>query len=178
MIDFSLAIRAPLLASHGGFGLNLDLFETNIINLAIVIAGLVWFLKGFLGGILQRRRDAILADLSDAEQRLAKASEALAAAQKDLAQAQLKAETIRSEAQVRAEAIRLDSEKKTVEEMARLKQESASDLDSEAARVTAQLRREAARLAIEKALASLPSKLDASAQSRLIDQSIQSLGNA
>ena len=40
------------------------------------------------------------------------------------------------------------------------------------------LRREAARLAIEKALASLTGKLDAKAQARLIDQSIQSLGNA
>ena len=39
-----------LFASHGSFGLNLDIFETNIINLAIVIAGLVWFLRGFLGG--------------------------------------------------------------------------------------------------------------------------------
>ena len=39
-----------------------------------------------------------------------------------------------------------------------------------------QLRREAAQLAIEQALATLPGKLDAKAQARLIDQSIQSLG--
>jgi hypothetical protein len=32
--------------------------------------------------------------------------------------------------------------------------------------------------AIEKALATLPAKLDAEAQTRLIDQSIQSLGNS
>lgn len=44
---------APLLASHGGFGFNLDPFETNIINLAIVIAGLWKFLPGFLGAILE-----------------------------------------------------------------------------------------------------------------------------
>lgn len=168
-----------LLASHGGgFGLNFNLFETNIINLAIVIAGLVWFLKGFLGGILERRRQAILSDLQDAEQRLAAATTALAGVQKDLAEAQQRAESIRAEGQARAEAIRLDSEKRTVEEMARMKQDSAADLDAEAARVTAQLRREAARLAIEKALASLPGKLDPKAQARLIDQSIQSLGNA
>jgi len=168
-----------LLASHGGgFGLNLNLFETNIINLAIVIAGLVLFLKGFLGGILDRRRQAILSDLSDAEERLAAAGSALATVQKDLAEAQQRAETIRSEGKARAEAIRLESEKRTVEEMARMKQDSASDLDAEAARVTAQLRREAARLAIEKALAALPGKLNAKAQARLIDQSIQSLGNA
>jgi F-type H+-transporting ATPase subunit b len=167
-----------LLASHSGFGLNLNLFETNIINLAIVIAGLVYFLKGFLGGILERRRSTILTDLKDAEDRLATATTSLAAAQKDLAEAQVKAESIRAEGLSRAEGIRLESEKRTVEEMARMKQDSASDLDAEAARVTGQLRREAARLAIEKALAALPGKLDSKAQANLIDQSIQSLGNA
>jgi len=167
-----------LLASHGGFGLNLDPFETNIINLAIVIAGLVYFLKGFLGGILERRRSAILTDLKDAEERLAAATISLADAQKGLAEAQLRADSIRSEGASRAEAIRQDSEKRTVEEMARMKQDSASDLDAEAARVSGQLRREAARLAIEKVLAALPGKLDSNAQAKLIDQSIQSLGNA
>lgn len=173
-----VSATAPLLASHGGFGLNFNPFETNIINLVIVIAGLVWFLKGFLGGILERRRSAILTDLNDAEQRLAAATTSLATAQKDLAEAQVRADSIRSEGQVRAEAIRLESEKRTVEEMARIRLDSASDLDAEAARVSGQLRREAARLAIEKALAALPGKLDANAQARLIDQSIQSLGNA
>jgi F-type H+-transporting ATPase subunit b len=169
----------PLLASHGsGFGLNTNVFDTNIINLAIVIAGLVYFLRGFLGGILERRRAAILADLKDAEERLATASTAVAAAQKELTEAQAKAERISTDGQSRAQAIRLESERRTVEEMARIKQDSASDLESEAVRVSDQLRREAARLAIEQALATLPGRLDASAQARLIDQSIQSLGNA
>jgi F-type H+-transporting ATPase subunit b len=166
----------PILASHGGFGLNLNLFETNIINLAIVIAGLVWFLRGFLGGILERRRTAILADLRDAEEKLTQASSALASAQKDLTEAQKKADQIRADGKSRAEAIRADSERRTIEEMVRLRQDSASDLEAEAARVSTQLRREAARLAIEKALAALPGRLDDATQARLIDQSIQSLG--
>ncbi len=168
-----------LLGSHGGgFGLNLNLFDTNIINLAIVIAGLVWFLKGFLGGILERRRATILAELKDAEDRLASASASLAEVQKGLSESQAKAEKIRTDGVARAQAVRLESERRTVEEMARIKQDSASNLDAEAARVTAQLRREAARMAIEKALAALPGKLDPAAQARLIDQSIQSLGKA
>ncbi|MEI6031897.1 MAG: F0F1 ATP synthase subunit B [Synechococcaceae cyanobacterium ELA739] len=168
-----------LLGSHGGgFGLNLNLFDTNIINLAIVIAGLVWFLKGFLGGILERRRSTILAELKDAEDRLASATASLAEVQKGLSESQAKAEKIRNDGVARAQAVRMESERRTVQEMARIKQESASDLDAEAARVTAQLRREAARMAIEKALVALPAKLDASAQARLIDQSIQSLGKA
>ncbi|MFN7677207.1 MAG: F0F1 ATP synthase subunit B, partial [Cyanobacteriota bacterium] len=164
-----------LLASHGGFGLNLNLFETNIINLAIVIAGLVWFLRGFLGGILERRRSAILTDLKDAEERLATATAALAEAQKGVADAQKKAEQIRVEGKARADAIRLDSEQRTIEEIARMKQAASSDLANEASRVSEQLRRDTALKAIEKALASLPGKLDESAQARLIDQSIQSL---
>jgi len=167
-----------LFASHGAFGLNLNVFETNIVNLAIVIFGLYKFLPNFLGGILERRRAIILADLKDAEERLAGATTALAQAQKDLAEAQQKAEQIRADGKARAEAIRLDSEKRTVEEMARVKQGAVADLNAEASRVSAQLRREAARLAIEKALATLPGKLDDKAQAQLVNQSIATLGNA
>ncbi len=160
------------LFASGGFGLNLDLFETNIINLSIVIFGLYKFLPNFLGGILKRRRDAILVDLKDAEERLEKASKAFEEAQKELAAAEQKADQIRSDCKTRAEAIRLESEKRTVEEMARIKQGAASDLNAEAARVTTQLRREAARLAIQKAMRALPSKLDATTQEKFLSQSI------
>jgi F-type H+-transporting ATPase subunit b len=171
------ATLPQLLASHGGFGLNLNLFETNIINLAIVIAGLVWFLRGFLGGILERRREAIVSDLRDAEERLKAASAALSEAQKGVADAQKKAEQIRADGKARADAIRLESEQRTIEELARMKQAASSDLANEASRVTDQLRRDTALKAIEKALAALPGRLDDQAQARLIDQSIQNLGN-
>jgi F-type H+-transporting ATPase subunit b len=167
-----------LLASHGGFGLNLNPFETNIINLAIVIFGLWKFLPGFLGSILERRRNAILSDLQDAEERLVAATSALAQAQQGLAAAQQKADQIRADGQARAQSLRQESEKRTIEEMARLKQGAIADLSAEAARVTDQLRREAANRAIAKALATLPGKLDSDAQARLIDQSISTLGKA
>ena len=173
-----MSIPALVFASHGSFGLNLDPFQTNIINLAIVIAILVKFLPGFLGGILQRRRELILADLQDAEESLAQASAALAVAQQELASAQAKADQIRVDGKARAQAIRLESDQRTIQEMALLKQGADSDVNAEVARVRDQLRREAARLAIEKALASLAAKLDAQSQARLIDQSISNLGNA
>ena len=43
--------------------LNFNPLETNLVNLAIVIGVLVWFLRGFLGGILERRRQVILQEL-------------------------------------------------------------------------------------------------------------------
>ncbi len=167
-----------LLFAAQGFGLNLDLFETNILNLALVIFGLYKFLPNFLGGMLQRRREAILVDLNEAEERLSNASNALADAKKNLDEAAKKADQIRADCKTRAEAIRLESEKRTVEEMARIKQGAASDLNAEAARVSNQLRLEAARLAIEKALEVMPGKLDTKAQAQLVSQSIKNMGKA
>jgi len=173
----SPALSFTLLAHGGGFGINTNLLDTNLINLIVVIGVLIWFLRGFLGGILTRRREAILAELDDAEQRLAKATTALSQAQADLAAAQSKAEQIRADGKARAAAIRADSEKRTIVEMARLRQEAVADLNAEAARVSELLRREAAKQAIDKALAALPAKLDDAAQARLLDQSIANLGN-
>ena len=164
-----------LIFASEGFGLNLNIFETNIINLAVVVFGLYKFLPGFLGKILERRRTSILSDLKEAEERLAQAKDSFSKAKDELASAKEKADKIRNDCKARAEAIRLDSEKRTVEEMARIKQGAASDLNAEAARVTSQLRKEAAELAIEKALAILPKKLDSNTQDNFLKQSIKNI---
>ena len=173
-----MTMSLPLFASEGGFGLNLNLFETNLINLVIVIGVLYWFLKGFLGGILERRRQAILKDLEDSEGRLRQATSDLARAQDDLAAAQQKAEKIRADGKARAEAIRKDGELRTITAMAAVKQDALADLNAEGARLTEQLRREAALAAIDKVMTELPGRLDAEGQSRLIDASIGNLEDA
>ena len=166
-----------LIFASEGFGLNLNIFETNIINLAVVVFGLYKFLPGFLGKILERRRTTILSDLKEAEQRLAQAQDSLSKAKEELASAKKKADKIKNDCKVRADAIRLESEKRTVEEMARIKQGAASDLNAEAARVTSQLRKEAAELAIKKALEMLPKKLDSNTQDNFLKQSIKNIGD-
>jgi len=167
----------PFTFAAQGFGLNFNLFETNILNLAVVIFGLYKFLPGFLGGILERRRSAILTDLKDAEERLEEASNSLLIAQKELASAEQKAEKIRSDCKLRAESIRLESEKRTIEEMARIKQGAVADLNAEAVRVSAQLRKEAAQMAIDRALEVLPKRLDKKTQGEFLYQSINNMGN-
>jgi len=166
----------PLFFASEGFGLNFNLFETNILNLAVVVFGLYKFLPGFLGKILEKRRTSILTDLKDAEERLTQAKNSLSKAKEELSSAKQKADKIRNDCKARAEAIRLESEKRTVEEMARIKQGAASDLNAEAARVTSQLRKEAAEIAIEKALAILPQKLDSNTQDNFLKQSIKNIG--
>ena len=79
-----------LFAAEGGFAINLNPLETNLINLVIVIGLLVYFLKGLLGGILERRRESILKELNDAEDRLKTATTELSKAQADLGSAKKK----------------------------------------------------------------------------------------
>ena len=158
--------------------LNFNPLETNLVNLAIVIGVLVWFLRGFLGGILERRRQAILQDLQDAESRLAKATEHLSKAQADLSAAQQKAEQIRADGESRAASIRTSGEQRTIAAMAAVKQGAAADADAEAARIKDTLRREAALAAIDKVLSDLPGRLDDKAQADLIDSTIKNLENA
>ena len=158
--------------------LNLNPLETNLVNLVIVIGLLFWFLRGFLGGILERRRAAILQELQDAESRLKTATENLSQAQSELAAAQQKAEKIRADGQARAAGIRAEGEKRTISVMAAIKAGADADAEADAARIKDSLRREAALAAIDKALAELPARLDASAQAKLIDSTIKNLENA
>jgi len=155
--------------------LNFNPLETNLVNLAIVIAALVWFLRGFLGGILENRRNAILQDLQDAENRRKTATAELTKAQADLAEAQQKADKIRLDGKTRAASIRAEGEQRTISAMAAVKQGAAADADSEANRLREALRREAALEAVSKVLNDLPGRLDDQAQARLIDASIANL---
>jgi len=158
--------------------LNFNPLETNLVNLVIVISLLVWFLRGFLGGILERRRAAILQDLQDAESRLKTATENLSQAKSELAAAQQKAEKIRADGQARAAGIRAEGEKRTISAMAAVKAGADADAEADAARIKDSLRREAALAAIDNVLAQLPGRLDASAQAKLIDSTIKNLENA
>ena len=167
-------MNLPLLATEG-FGLNLNLFETNVLNWAVVIFGLYKFLPGFLGKMLQKRREGILLELKDAEDRLLKATQALEKAKTDLSLAEEKANQIKSDSIKRSESIRMESEKKAIEEMARIKQSAISDESSEASRAISQLRKEAVELAIKKALDSLPNRLDQTTQEYLVNQSINNI---
>ena len=158
--------------------LNLNPLETNLVNLVIVISLLFWFLRGFLGGILERRRAAIVQELQDAESRLKTATEDLSKAQSELAAAQQKAEKIRADGQARAAGIRAEGEKRTISVMAAIKAGADADAEADAARIKDSLRREAALAAIDKALTELPGRLDEKAQAKLIDSTIKNLENA
>ena len=161
---------------HGGFGLNLDILEANLINLLILIGALVYFGRNFIGKVLSERREKIETAIKEAEQRQKEAAASLSDAQQKLTQAQAEAERIRSAAEASAQTAREAILAKGVQDVERLRETAAQDLNNERDRAIAQLRQQVAAMAMERVESQLKSVLDESAQQQLVDRSIALIG--
>jgi F-type H+-transporting ATPase subunit b len=160
-----------------GFGLNLDIFEANIINLAIVLTIVFIFGRKFLTKTLGERRERIMAAINDAEKRQKQAETALAEANKQLAAAQVQAESIKKEAVTSAANAKADIMAKAARDIETLKQNASQDMSSEQDRAIAELRQRVVALAIAKAEAQLPAALDNAKQNTLVERSIALVGS-
>ena len=85
-----------------GFGINTNIFETNIINLAAVIGIVVSFVGSNLTALLEDRKKTIVNNLQEANQRAIEAQEKLNQARTQLELAKKKAQEIREEGIQRA----------------------------------------------------------------------------
>ena len=85
-----------------GFGINTNVFETNIINLAVVIGVVVSFVGSNLTALLEDRKKTIVNNLQEANQRAIDAQEKLNQARAQLELAKKKAHEIREEGISRA----------------------------------------------------------------------------
>jgi F-type H+-transporting ATPase subunit b len=161
-----------LLAAEGGFGLDFNILETNVINLVIIIGVLFYFGSKFLGNTLSTRRAAIETAIAEAEGRKQAAAAALAEQQQKLAQAQEEAKKILADAQVSAERSREAILAQATTDVERMRASAAQDLSSQEARVMRELQQRIAALAIERSEAALPGQLNDDLQRRLVDSSI------
>ena len=85
-----------------GFGINTNIFETNIINLAAVIGIVVSVVGSNFTALLEDRKKTIVNNLQEANQRALEAEQKLAEARAVLESAKKKAQEIREEGVSRA----------------------------------------------------------------------------
>ncbi|MDM9384417.1 F0F1 ATP synthase subunit B [Chlorogloeopsis sp. ULAP01] len=163
-------------SAEGGFGLNLDILETNIINLAILVGVLFYFGRKVVGNTLSERRSNIETAIREAEERLKEAAAQLSDAQQKLTKAQAEAQQIRKSAEENAQATREAILARAAEDVQRLKETAARDLSTETERAIAQLRQQVVAMALQKAESELKSGISDNAQQTLIDRSIALLG--
>ena len=162
--------------AEGGFGLNFDILETNLINLGLLIGILVFFGRPFLSNTLSERRSNIEAQIQEAEQRAKEAAAELAQAQQKLTQAQAEAENILKTAQTSAQAAKQAILARSEEDVQKLKEAAAADLNTEREKAIAQLRASVVASALQKVESELRSGVADDAQQALIDRSIALIG--
>lgn len=165
-------------AEGGGFGLNSDILETNLINLLIILGVLVYFGRGFLGKTLGDRREQIESAIVDAEKRKKEAAAALADQQQKLAQAQSEANRIRAAAEESAKTAREAILAQAEQDIERMRATAAQDLNSQQERIIRELRQRVVTLAMQQVEERLRSGLNPDAQQQLIDRSVAMLGDA
>ncbi len=163
-------------AGKGGVGLNLDLIETNLFNLTLVLGFVIVFGRKVLTNILTERRATIETAIQDTEARQKQAASALEVAKQNLAQAQAEAETIRQTAVTSAANAKAEIAAKAAADIERMKELAAADTNTEQDKAIAELRARVTKLAMERAEAQLKNLLTASTQSELVDRSIALVG--
>lgn len=162
--------------AHKNFGLNFDFLEANVINILLLLSGLVYLLKQFLGSLLVVRQQKVLASIQEAEDRLKKASNRLNEASKQFKQTEIVMKQIEQEAVITAAKVRqsiLDQGKLDIE---RLTAAGKSSIAIAERQVREQIQQQITYLAIRKVSLDLKQQMTPIVQSKIIDESIEKLG--
>lgn len=104
-----------------GFGLNTNILETNILNLLVVLAVVFIFGGNALRGLLDNRKQAITANLEEADRRAKQSQEKLAQLKNQLNQYKIKADEILKNGQEYAKQERITRQRETEDQIIRLK---------------------------------------------------------
>ncbi|AFY74731.1 F0F1-type ATP synthase, beta subunit [Synechococcus sp. PCC 7502] len=173
----NLFLFATEIAEHSGFGINTDIFQTNLINIVIILGLLVYSGRGFLGKILSQRLESIETAIKDAETRKLKAEEQLKEQQQKLAEVKLECDRLKLQAEIDAKAASEAILATIASDIERLKVSASQELASEQERIIIQLRQQVAQKALAQVKAYFDQGLSDSTQQQLVDRSISLLVN-
>ncbi len=163
------------MVEHSGFGINKDIFQTNLINIAIILVLLIYAGRGFLGKILSQRLESIETAIKDAETRKLKSAEQLANQQKKLAEVQAECDRLRIQAEADAKTASDTILATIAADIERLKASAAQELATEQERVIMQLRQQVVQKSLVQVKAYFDRGLSEATQQELVDRSISLL---
>jgi F-type H+-transporting ATPase subunit b len=165
-----------LISQEGGFGINTDIFDTGIINLALLLGLLFIVGKDFLNESLGDRQKEIIRGVEDAETRLNEANSRLNEAKKQLAQAQVIIEQIKTETQtIKKNMLAADCQQASTT-LSKKFNAAASILKFREQQVLTEIKQQVSTLALKRVITKLQSKLTPSEHNKLIEKGISRLG--
>lgn len=165
----------PLTASEGTFSLNLDIFETNIINIAILFAGVVYLLRGFLTDSLSQRQEKIIFAIRNSEEQLESAKKNLDKVEKNFAQIESLVKEIEDESVRIAQQTKDSLIAQGKVDIARFSQNVEASAMNAELEVKQELKSRTVKVAFEQALLKFKQNLTLNMQVQLINQGIAQL---
>jgi len=161
--------------SDGGVSLNTDIFEANLVNLALLGGGLFYLLSGALSESLSERQQKILGAIQESEERLQEATTRLTESETQLAQAQMVIDSIQEDAEKAAARLKSSMLTDGKAEVERLTATAKAQISTIETRVRKQISDYVASLALQRITAQLEGKLNSSLQQQIIDRNISKL---
>lgn len=146
--------------SGEGFGFNGNILETNLINLSVVIAVVVSFGGDALRSLLDNRKQTILNNLQEADQKAKEAEEKLTQARAQLELAKKKAVEIRQQGILNAEQEKKQSIRQTKEDLSRLEEVKQETIRFQQQKAISQVSQQVVSLALNQVREKLNSRLD------------------
>nr|YP_010903067.1 ATP synthase CF0 subunit I [Hypnea pseudomusciformis]WCH55121.1 ATP synthase CF0 subunit I [Hypnea pseudomusciformis]WCH55520.1 ATP synthase CF0 subunit I [Hypnea pseudomusciformis]WCH56714.1 ATP synthase CF0 subunit I [Hypnea pseudomusciformis] len=162
--------------NHSAISLNSNFLEANVINILLLLFGLIYVLKQFLGSALLVRQNKVLSAIQEAEERLQQANLRLEESEKQLAQTQIVIKQIEKEASITAQKVRESILEQGKLDIERLTSASKATLSIAENQVRQEIQQQIITLAISKVATQLQSQVTPVIQSKIVDYSIMQLG--
>nr|YP_010851016.1 ATP synthase CF0 subunit I [Aphanocladia stichidiosa]WGH13981.1 ATP synthase CF0 subunit I [Aphanocladia stichidiosa] len=160
---------------YTGISFNSNFLEANVFNILLLLGGLIYVLRKFLGSILIDRQSKVLFAINESEERLKQANIRLSEAEKQLAQTQIIINQIINEAEITAKKVResiLEQGKLDIDKLTKSSKASVKFAENQ---VRLQIQQQITALAIQKVSLELKSQMNSIMQEKIIDQGIMQL---
>jgi F-type H+-transporting ATPase subunit b len=164
-------------SEHLAISLNPDIFETNVINITILLGGIVKLGSEALGNSLATRKENILGAIKEAEERLQQADTKLAESEKQLEQAQLVIESIKADAETTARQVKAGILTDGKAEIDRLTATAKAQVVTIEAKIRKVISDYVVTLALQRVTLQLQGKLNVTLQQQILDRNISKLGD-
>ena len=165
-------------SANKGFGFNTDFLEANVINILLLLSGLIYLLKQFLGATLNNRQNKVLTAIQEAEERLKQANTRLLESEKQLKQTEVVIKQIEQEAIITADKVRKSILAQGKLDIERLIDAGKVSISIAEMQVRDQIQQQITGLAIRQVCLDLKRQITPSMQSKITDENIIQLGDS
>nr|QHN58794.1 ATPase subunit I [Stereochilus dalatensis] len=163
--------------SAGSFEFNTDILATNPINLSVVLGVLIFFGKGVLNDLLDKRKQRILSTIRNSEELRRGAIEQLERARVRLRKVEIEADEYRTNGYYEIEREKVNLINATCNSLEQLENYKNETLFFEKQRAINQVRQQVLQQALQRALGTLNSCLNNELHFRTISANIDILGS-